>query len=120
MLMHKVVITKNELQTQTLTVPPWEVPVLQAVHGGAEEVQLVDEVEVEGRDMPDPVDEMERLANRYGSDEDSPVPFVAQVYGQHAPGLQNLGRMMKQSQRKSRKPSAGEGEGEKGEAAQSA
>jgi hypothetical protein len=88
---HVLDIRKSELSVIRVTVPAWEGPVLQAVHG--EEVQFVDEVEIT-RDPPDSAgDEYERLANKYRDEADKP-PFVHAVYGAFAPGVAALQKAM--------------------------
>ena len=88
---HVLDIRKSELSVIRVTVPAWEGPVLQAVHG--EEVQFVEEVEI-NRDPPESAgDEYERLANKYRDEADKP-PFVHAVYGAFAPGVAALQRAM--------------------------
>lgn len=91
MKMSVVQVKKSELQSQKLVVPPWEVPVLQAVHGS----DFVTEVGTESqeRDAPDATEEYKRLERRYGTDrENGGLSFVAQVYGQHGAGVSKLKR----------------------------
>lgn len=88
---HVLDIRKNELMTIQVTVPAWEGPVLQAVHG--EEVQFVKEVDII-RDPPiSAIDEYDRLANKYTDEADRP-PFVHAVYGAFAPGVAALQKAM--------------------------
>lgn len=83
-----VTIRLSELHTQRLEMPPWEIPVAAAVHGDAD-VQVVDQVDVD-RHPPDALEEFGRLERRYGVDPKSEIPYVAQVYGQHQPGISRL------------------------------
>jgi len=83
----------NELHTQRVEVPAWEVPVLEAVHGASVSVtseRLFD------RPAPGAEDEFRRLANRYreatNEDGSKGIPYVASVYGQFGVGTANLGR----------------------------
>jgi hypothetical protein len=91
MLQKQVVhIRMSELASQQLTVGTWEVPILAVVHGG--NLSVVDAVEVD-EDAPDAQQEYERLERRYGVDrEEGGLPYVAQVYGQHMAGVQQLQR----------------------------
>lgn len=88
----KASIRHNELSTLHVDVPAWELPVLQAVHGGS--VVETGEFLVD-RDPPSAADEFERLTNRYkeapGEDGSiSKLPFVAAVYGQFNIGVTAL------------------------------
>lgn len=84
-------VKMNEFHTQQVIVGPWEIPVLQCVHGG--HVNVVGEQLVE-RDAPDAQQEFDRLLNKYRSghdDEgDSKLPYVVQVYGQRQVGRDAL------------------------------
>lgn len=65
----------------TISVAPWELPLLQLIH---RQVVEVGEVHVE-RDFPEPASEYQRLETRYGFDvESSETPYVTQIYG-HGP-----------------------------------
>ena len=84
----QVQIARSETTTANLTVPPWEVAVLAAVHGG-DITSVVGERPVQ-KELPDATAEYERLANRYGKDEDNGQEYVAMVYGVGARGVQAL------------------------------
>lgn len=82
-------VVLSELHTQQLIVAPWEVPVLQAVHG-SNDVTVVGEKDVK-REPPDPADEFERLRNRYRAPSgENAIPYVVQVYGSHGAGVNAL------------------------------
>jgi hypothetical protein len=91
----RVQIRKNEAFTVECAVPPWEVPILNAVHGpdNVKEVghKLID------RALPEPQDEFDRLNNRYkrSRDENGAIstPYVHMVYGQL--GVQKLADAIK-------------------------
>lgn len=87
---HKVTIRRSELHTVEDTLPLWEVAVVAAVHDeGA--LKIVGNVVIQGRDLPDPREEYERLEARYkrsrNDDGSFGPPVVATVYGQHGAGL---------------------------------
>lgn len=98
----------SELHTQQLVVPPWEVPVLQAVHGDAD-VQVVGSVTLD-RELPEPTAEYERLERRYGRDSKSEQAYVAMVYGQFGAGIANLERAMLDAHERAPSASAGRAE----------
>lgn len=96
----RIEVRKSELQTQTIEVGEWEVPVLMAVHG-PEAVQHVKALPKAKGEVPDDAaSEYARLAEKYGSNEESGLAFVAEVYGQHGAGLMNLSRAIEASQQK--------------------
>lgn len=86
-------IRRSELHTAEVAVPAWEVPLIEAVHGKAEEgeaaVTVLGDVYVE-RTPPQPQDEYLRLQNRYrdakNDDGSKSLPYVAAVYGQFGVG----------------------------------
>lgn len=81
-------IRLSEMHTQNISVPAWEFPVVQAVHGNG--VKETGTVTVD-RPVPAASDEFQRLANKYRAPAGSPdTPYVAQVYGAFGPGLANL------------------------------
>src|SRR4051812_18599351 len=91
----KISIRRSELHTLEDTLPTWEVPLLEAVHD-ASAVRVLSEVVLAERELPDPGEEYQRLENRYkrarNEDGSFGLPVVATVYGQHAAGVQALGR----------------------------
>lgn len=86
-------IVKNELCTLQETVPLWEVPLLEALHGT---VETLSQSVQSGRDAPEAADEYTRLENRYqrtrNEDGSFGIPTVAAVYGQHGAGISMLKR----------------------------
>lgn len=114
MLMVQVVAKKSQLQSQHITVWPWEVPILELSH----EVEIVGEVEVD-TDVPDPAAEFDRLIHRYGNDKDKgSEPFAVQVFGQHRMGVAELARLIDATrQRWEASQRAPEGKTSKGKAA---
>jgi hypothetical protein len=95
----------SELHTKQLTCPPWEVPVLQAIHG--ENVQVIGQQEVD-RDPPDPDDEYKRLCNRYSSNKEESNSIVAQVYGTYDSGIKALAKAIGEADKGHSKVSSGE------------
>lgn len=93
-------VVLSELHTQQMAVGPWEVPVLQAVHGVAD-VQIVGEKSVD-REPPDAADEFQRLQNRYRAPAgENAIPYVAQVYGAHGQGVQRLAQAIREAAKSS-------------------
>lgn len=88
-------IRRSELHTVEDTVAAWEVPVIAAVHDDGA-VKVIGDVIIASRDLPPAKEEYERLEARYkrarNDDGSQGDPVVATVYGQHALGLQMLGR----------------------------
>lgn len=93
----KVHVRINELHTQPLDVPPWEVPLLAVIHGE-------NEIEVQGemfddQPVPSAEDEYERLHRRYGAHSETPEqPYVVAVYGAHGAGIRALANEIRASQ----------------------
>ncbi len=77
-----------------ITVPEWEVPVVQAIHP---EVSVIRDV-VREREAPSVSSEMTRLQAAYGAERQeggfTGVTFAESVYGQHAVGTNALKRAM--------------------------
>lgn len=91
----RIEIRKNEAFTVESAVPPWEVPILEVVHG-PDNVKRVGEKLID-RELPDPQDEFVRLNNRYKRSRDETgaisTPYVHMVYGQL--GVQKLADAIK-------------------------
>ena len=83
-----VQIARSETTTAVVVVPPWEVAVLAAVHGG--DITSVVGVTPVRRELPEAAAEYERLANKYGKDEENGQEYVAMVYGVGARGVTAL------------------------------
>ncbi len=88
MRLAKVEIRRNELTTHAVTVPFWEVPLLQAVHG-RDDVEVVGE-DYDDRLYPEPETEYDRLMTRYGKLPDSDEAFMSRVYGAYELGIIKL------------------------------
>lgn len=92
-------IRKDELQTSQLTVPAWELPILQAMYG-EEAIKVLSEVQRPDT-PPDAQTEFVRLERRYKqmmNEDGSKGPhYVQAVYGQLVLGVANLKRAIDQS-----------------------
>lgn len=78
----------SELHSQHVTIPAWELPLLEALHGAS--VTATGDQTLD-RPVPDAADEFSRLATKYRHPENRPeAPFVAQVYGAFGPGVAKL------------------------------
>jgi hypothetical protein len=84
----------SEAQTRVSEFRPWEVPILQQIHG-AELVQVVGEKDYPKIEYPEAQVEYERLGARYKSPEGSNQPYVELVFGL---GGHNLGRAIEAAQ----------------------
>lgn len=86
----KVRITQNQMTQHVVEVPEWEVGVLMAQWNDDAEV-IEDETSpfTVSRKLPQPRDEFERLAQRYGPKHEE-TPFVAGVFGNFGPGVNKL------------------------------
>jgi len=82
-----VKVRLSEVSTRQVAVPPWEVPILQAVYGGS--VEIIDE-EIVDRVAPTADDEYKRLVNRYSPGKEGGASVVAQVYGLFEAGIDKL------------------------------
>lgn len=88
-------IVRNETHTLEKAFPPWEIPVLTALHG-RDSVTVLGTIE-DGRDFPDPEDEYQRLAQRYGVDSEDRDLIVGRVYGSiDGLGVSNLARAIEE------------------------
>lgn len=84
----RVSVERSEHTKQIVTVPPWEVPILEMVHG-PEYVKVVGK-RTARRPRPDAADEFQRLVSRYRTSEENGQPIVAFVYGAGTIGVQKL------------------------------
>jgi hypothetical protein len=81
-----VQIARSEAFKSARDFRPWEVPILEQIHGAS--VAVVGEKDVPKIDWPSAAEEYDRLAQRYGKPEGSEQPYVAIVYGVGLSGLQ--------------------------------
>ncbi len=82
----------SELLTKQVSCVPWEVPILEAIHGG--NVRLVGEEEID-REPPTPAEEYQRLNNKYRGNKEEDDSIVAKVYGSHQAGLARIAEEMR-------------------------
>lgn len=100
---YDVLVKMNESQTTHISIPAWELPVIQAVHSdglGGSGVEVVGE-KIVSRELPSPDQEFARLANRYKNgktaDGSQGPRYVAMVYGEFAIGISKLAQVMQGS-----------------------
>jgi hypothetical protein len=84
-----VKLTRSETESVQRDMPPWEIPVLQMVHG-PEKVEIVGEKDVSDQEYPEAAMEFDRLSRRYSDDPATNVFHVAAVYGQPPFGVNKL------------------------------
>jgi hypothetical protein len=87
-------VRRSELSSIAACVLPWEIPVLEFLHG-VENVTVTGEVDME-RAVDGPQAEFQRLENAYGKDAENGMSFVAQVYGNGGIGIAKLGAFMEE------------------------
>lgn len=75
--------------------PQWEIPVLQEIYGQGE-VVIGEEFEHE-MSFTDIPSEFARLANVYGREEDSKIPYVEVVYGRGPAGVKAFEKAVRQA-----------------------
>lgn len=82
-------VERNEHLMIARAVPPWEVPVLQLIHG-EEKVVVTGEIWVDDRELPDAGAELDRMSTRYGIHAPTETAFAVMVYGQAPKGIETL------------------------------
>lgn len=88
----KVTIQRNELHRQTVTVPAWELALLQALYGG--DASVSGHLDLD-RATPEPEAEYDRLERKYRDFRDEAGDYsgqsvVAEVYGKFQTGIRAL------------------------------
>lgn len=90
----------SELHALELTIPEWELRILEAIHAGSGGIKLLGEVLI-NRPMPNVETEYARLATRYrrsvNEDGSQGLPWVATVYGQYGVGQEALRKLIEAS-----------------------
>lgn len=99
MILFKTVrMTRDVLMQIERTIPVWEVPILDMVHGG--QITVLDKDVIVDRALPDVRTEFERLEAVYRNhrtEGGAPgAPVVAQVYGDGPRGFKELGKAIKE------------------------
>jgi hypothetical protein len=84
-----VTVVRNESTKIPKIVRPWEVPILEDIHG-AENILIGGAVEKEIDELPDAQDEYARLEQAYGMNGDTKNPYVQIVYGNGRAGVKAL------------------------------
>lgn len=88
-------IRRSELSVIAITVPQWEVPILEAVHGRVNLEPVSTTLDADAL-PPNVEEEFERLTKRYGfaRNKDGSIgePHAENVYGKHAAGAMALER----------------------------
>lgn len=93
-----VQVTRSEASERVSEFRPWEVPILQQIHGESL-VQVLGEKDYDKIPYPDAQAELERLESRYKSPEGSNQSYVAMVFGL---GINGLGRAIKDAEREAK------------------
>jgi hypothetical protein len=93
--MQTIELRISDHQILRVSVPAWEVPILEVIHNREPMVHIEDYLA--DRVVPDANDEFQRLATRYRNiveeDGSKGIPFVAAVYGQF--GVSKLERAIR-------------------------
>jgi hypothetical protein len=84
-----VTIVRDTMTTIPKIVRPWEVPMLEEIHG-QEQVLVNGAVEKEIDELPDAQEEFDRLVQTYGTNGDTKNPYVQIVYGNGRAGVKAL------------------------------
>lgn len=95
----KLHIRPSELFEFEETVPNWEVPILEAVHGTNGGCTILETDILVDKRAPDPTDEYQRLHNRYKftekEDGSRGLAYVAAVYGEFGLGQRKIADAIK-------------------------
>lgn len=86
-------VTLSELASQVNAYPPWELPILELVHGG--QVRIVGYAR-DDAPVPLPENEYLRLERRYGEVKGTGQSRVSQAYGEGQLGIQRLADAMRE------------------------
>lgn len=84
-------VTLSELSSQTNAYPPWELPILELVHGG--QLRQLG-VMRDDEPVPSPEAEFERLKRRFGLVKGTDRTRAEQAYGEGMLGVQRLAEAM--------------------------
>lgn len=92
---HARVQVKRDTNTvHSITVAPWEIPILEFLFDEGNVTHMEQFVDVPGREYPDPREEFVRLQKAYGADVQTNVPYAVSVYGTTRTGVRALTRAM--------------------------
>lgn len=84
-----VKVTRDTINSHAGDVAPWELPILDFVHGEGN-VQRTGET-FTNAPFPEVGEEFNRLITRYGMDNETGIAYTNQVYGQSRVGVKALG-----------------------------
>lgn len=88
----EVRVERDERLAIPTSVAPWEVPILQTVHGPEKIIEV--RKHFDGRGYPDPSIEFDRLVRRYGQHVESETPWAVKVYGEPPRSIRELSAAM--------------------------
>lgn len=93
----EVKIKRDTQTTYVVSVPEWEVPIIEFLYddGNVEQLETVTTID---REYPSAEYEFDRLTKAYGKDSDTKVPIVAAVYGNAGAGVRALKKAMLDAQ----------------------
>jgi len=89
----RVKVTRDTLTVHSLTVAPWEIPILEYTFDDGNVVRTGEYVEIE-RDYPDPGQEFQRLQKAYGQDMKTETPYAVIVFGAARQGVKALAALI--------------------------
>lgn len=89
-----LLIERDPMTKISKTVYPWEVPVFRSQYGD-EKIEVVGSQEVTVDELPDATEELSRLRNVFGADEDTKQSHADIVYGRGQDGVDRLEKAMK-------------------------
>lgn len=87
-------VERNEHLAIARPVAPWEIPVLELVHGQEKIIVVGDEFI--DRELPDAGAEFDRLSARYGEHVPTETAYSVMVFGQAPKGIQAIAEMIEQ------------------------
>lgn len=83
----RIKVKRDTLTVHNLTVPPWEIPLIEYMF---EEVEHTDTFVYVDREYPDPGQEFFRLQKAYGQDMKTEIPHAVTVFGAARQGVKAL------------------------------
>ena len=89
----EVRVERDERLAVPTSIPPWELPILEAIHGAEKVVEI--RRWSDGRRYPSPQGEYERLVKRYGVHVESDTAWAIRVYGEGQKAVRDLASAMK-------------------------
>jgi len=83
----KVLVTRDPMTKIGRRIWPWELPILEAMFGI---VEVTGSEAVVRDSLPDPAEELIRLSDMYGVEEESKQPYAEVAYGRGRVGIREL------------------------------